>query len=410
MAARVVPTGLAIAIPPGYGGFVLPRSGLALHHGITCLNTPGLIDPQYRGELKVLLVNTDPDRARTPSAAATASPSSSSSRSRRWSGSRSTSSTPRRATRSASAPPAVSARARVTAMTATAPVPIRRADVGPRRRAGLARACPDRSRRSATRRCSCPITSSARSSRRWSRSRSRRRSPTRSASACSCWATTTSIPAVVAKEAATLDLLSEGRLEFGLGAGWMTADYTALDLPYDSHRTRIERLGEAIEVVKRCWADGPFDFEGEHYTIRAYDALPKPVQQPRPPILVGGGGKRVLTLAGKEADIVGINPNLSAGEVNADVARTHARRGHDAEDRLGARRSGRPLRRDRAADPLLHGRDHRRRSWVRRSARPELRHRSRRRARGRQRVGRHGRRGLRHARARDAKRGVCRTS
>ena len=56
----IVPTGLAVAIPPGYGGFVLPRSGLALKHGITCLNAPGLIDPQYRGELKVLLVNTDP--------------------------------------------------------------------------------------------------------------------------------------------------------------------------------------------------------------------------------------------------------------------------------------------------------------------------------------------------------------
>ncbi len=129
-------------------------------------------------------------------------------------------------------------------------------------------------------------------------------------------------PAVVAKEAATLDLLSEGRLEFGIGAGWMTADYTALGLPYESHRIRIERLGEAIEVVKRCWAAGTFDFEGEHYTIREYDALPKPVQQPRPAILVGGGGKRVLTLAGQVADIVGINPNLRAGEVSVDVAQS----------------------------------------------------------------------------------------
>ena len=170
-------------------------------------------------------------------------------------------------------------------------------------------------------------------------------------------------PTVVAKEAATLDVLSEGRLELGIGAGWMTADYTALDLAYASHRTRIERLGEAIEVVKRCWADGPFDFAGEHYTIREYDALPKPVQQPRPPILVGGGGKRVLTLAGKEADIVGINPNLGAGEVNADVAAQHAGRGHGTEGRVGTRRGSgrRPVRRDRAPDPLLHGGDHRRR-------------------------------------------------
>jgi probable F420-dependent oxidoreductase len=128
-------------------------------------------------------------------------------------------------------------------------------------------------------------------------------------------------PAVVAKEAATLDLLSEGRLELGLGAGWMTADYTALGLPYDPHRTRIERLAEAIEIVRRCWADAPFDFDGEHYTIRGYDALPKPIQQ-HPPIVVGGGGRHLLRLAGRTADVVGINPNLRAGEIGADAAQS----------------------------------------------------------------------------------------
>jgi probable F420-dependent oxidoreductase len=128
-------------------------------------------------------------------------------------------------------------------------------------------------------------------------------------------------PAVVAKEAATLDVLSDGRLEFGLGAGWMTADYAALGLPYDSHGTRIARLAEALEVVQRCWADGPFDFAGEHYTMSAYDAVPKPLQQPHPPILVGGGGPKVLRLAGQVADIVGINPILSAGEIGVDAAR-----------------------------------------------------------------------------------------
>jgi probable F420-dependent oxidoreductase len=127
-------------------------------------------------------------------------------------------------------------------------------------------------------------------------------------------------PAVVAKEAATLDVLSDGRLELGLGAGWMTADYAALGVPYDSHRARIERLGEAIEVVQRCWAPGPFDFDGEHYTIHSYEGLPKPAQRPRPPIVVGGGGERVLTLAGRTADIVGINPNLRAGEIGPDAA------------------------------------------------------------------------------------------
>ena len=128
-------------------------------------------------------------------------------------------------------------------------------------------------------------------------------------------------PAVVAKEAATLDVLSDGRLEFGLGAGWMTADYEALGLPYDSAGVRIDRLAEALAVVKGAWADGPFDLAGEHYAISAYEGLPKPLQQPRPPILVGGGGPKLLRLAGREADIVGINPILSAGVIGAEAAR-----------------------------------------------------------------------------------------
>lgn len=128
-------------------------------------------------------------------------------------------------------------------------------------------------------------------------------------------------PAVVAQDAATLDVLSDGRLEFGLGAGWLTADYAALGIPYDGHGVRIDRLAEALAVVKGAWADGPFDFAGEHYTITSYDGLPAPVQQPRPPILVGGGGQKLLRLAGREADIVGINPILSAGVIGADAAR-----------------------------------------------------------------------------------------
>jgi probable F420-dependent oxidoreductase len=128
-------------------------------------------------------------------------------------------------------------------------------------------------------------------------------------------------PAVVAKEAATLDVLSDGRLEFGLGAGWMTADYDALGLPYDRPGVRIERLAEALAVVKGAWGDGAFDFSGDHYRVTSYDGLPKPLQQPRPPIVVGGGGPKLLRLAGREADIVGINPILSAGEIGAEAAR-----------------------------------------------------------------------------------------
>jgi probable F420-dependent oxidoreductase len=127
-------------------------------------------------------------------------------------------------------------------------------------------------------------------------------------------------PAVVAKEAATLDLLSDGRLELGIGAGWQISDYDAVGLPYDGAGVRIERLAEALEVIRGAWGDGPFSFKGRHYTITDYDGKPAPVQQP-PPILMGGGGRRMLTLAGREADIVGINPNLRAGEISADSVR-----------------------------------------------------------------------------------------
>jgi probable F420-dependent oxidoreductase len=126
-------------------------------------------------------------------------------------------------------------------------------------------------------------------------------------------------PAVVAKEFASLDVLSDGRVEAGIGAGWMKTDYSALGLPYDSPGMRIERLGEALAIVKGAWSDGPFSLDGRHYKITDYDGLPKPAQKPHPPILVGGGGPKLLRLAGREADIVGINPNLRAGEISADA-------------------------------------------------------------------------------------------
>jgi len=132
-------------------------------------------------------------------------------------------------------------------------------------------------------------------------------------------------PAVVAKEAATLDVLSDGRLELGLGAGWQLADYQLLGLRYDSAGTRIARLEEAIAVAKGCFADGPFSFEGAHYRITNYDAQPAPVQRPHPPLLVGGGGRKVLGLAGREANIVGINPNLREGVIGADAAQSTLR-------------------------------------------------------------------------------------
>jgi probable F420-dependent oxidoreductase len=127
-------------------------------------------------------------------------------------------------------------------------------------------------------------------------------------------------PAILAKELATLDRLSGGRVECGIGAGWMKVDYDALGIPYDSAGVRVDRLEEALAVMKGSWGAEAFSFKGTHYTITDYNGIPKPTQQPRLPILVGGGGPRVLRLAGREADIVGINPNLRAGAVTNDAA------------------------------------------------------------------------------------------
>ena len=126
-------------------------------------------------------------------------------------------------------------------------------------------------------------------------------------------------PPLVAKEAATLDVLSDGRVELGLGAGWMTNDYAAAALVFDRPGVRIDRLREAITVVKQSFGDGPFSFAGTHYTIADLDGWPKPVQQPRVPILLAGGGERMLRLAGREGDIVGVNVNLAAGAINAQA-------------------------------------------------------------------------------------------
>jgi probable F420-dependent oxidoreductase len=128
-------------------------------------------------------------------------------------------------------------------------------------------------------------------------------------------------PAILAKEAATIDVLSDGRLELGIGAGWMKSDYDALGLPYDPPAVRVDRFEEALHVIKGCFTGETFSYNGEHYRIANYASWPVPAQRPGPPILVGGGGKRVLSIAGREADIVGINPNLRAGEINAEAAK-----------------------------------------------------------------------------------------
>ena len=127
-------------------------------------------------------------------------------------------------------------------------------------------------------------------------------------------------PAVLAQDLATLDVLSGGRLEIGIGAGWNAAEYAAIGATFDSPGRRIERMAEALAVLKGLLGEGPFSFEGRHYTITALDGQPKPVQRPHPPFLIGGGGRRVLTIAAREADTVGLAPIAAGGgkELAAD--------------------------------------------------------------------------------------------
>lgn len=135
-------------------------------------------------------------------------------------------------------------------------------------------------------------------------------------------------PAVLGKEAATLDLLSCGRFEFGLGAGWMESEYAQVGLPFDPPGTRIDRFEEALRIFKGLFADESLTFAGKYYTIKDMQGFPKPLQQPHPPILIGAGGKRMLSIAAREADIVGIMAGpLNAGEptVNDPAAYTPER-------------------------------------------------------------------------------------
>ena len=129
-------------------------------------------------------------------------------------------------------------------------------------------------------------------------------------------------PVVLAKELATMDLLSDGRLELGIGAGWMISDYEQSGIPYERAGLRIDRMIEGIDVMKGCFAEGAFSYAGKHYTITNYNGSPKPVQAPCPPILIGGGGKRVLTYAAQVADIIGINATMSAGAVGPEAIST----------------------------------------------------------------------------------------
>ena len=124
-------------------------------------------------------------------------------------------------------------------------------------------------------------------------------------------------PVALAKEIATLELASSGRVEFGLGAGWMTTDYEQSGIPLEPARTRVERMQESLAIMRALWSQETVTFSGVHYSVTGAAGHPRPGAVPR--IVIGGGSRRILSIAGREADIVGINLDLRSGTVGAET-------------------------------------------------------------------------------------------
>ncbi len=127
-------------------------------------------------------------------------------------------------------------------------------------------------------------------------------------------------PAVLARELASIDLLSGGRLEVGLGAGWKRLDYERSGIPMDPPKVRVDRMIEHTQVLKALFGGEPVTYAGEHYQITDLDGTPKPHRPGGPPILIGGGGRRVLRFAAAVADIVGLNASVHSGEIDTAAA------------------------------------------------------------------------------------------
>ena len=127
-------------------------------------------------------------------------------------------------------------------------------------------------------------------------------------------------PVPLARELATIDQMSEGRLEVGLGAGWKTLDYEHSGIVMDRPGVRVSRMIEHTKVLKALFSDGPVTFDGEYYSIHDLEGTPKPHRPGGPPILIGGGAPRLLRFAGSVADIVGVNASIHSGEIDAPAA------------------------------------------------------------------------------------------
>ncbi|HEX4778052.1 MAG TPA: TIGR03621 family F420-dependent LLM class oxidoreductase [Acidimicrobiia bacterium] len=145
-------------------------------------------------------------------------------------------------------------------------------------------------------------------------------------------------PAVLARELASVDVLSGGRLEVGVGAGWKRLDYERSGIAMDAPKVRVDRMIEHVHVLRGLFGDAPFTFHGEHYDVTDLDGTPKPSTPGGPPILVGGGGRRVLRFAGAEADIVGVNASIHSGEI--DTAAAHDSLAERIDEKVGWLREG----------------------------------------------------------------------
>jgi probable F420-dependent oxidoreductase len=153
-------------------------------------------------------------------------------------------------------------------------------------------------------------------------------------------------PAILAKAIATADVLSAGRVALGLGAGWLEDDYKALGANYDAVGVRIARLSESLQIITAFFAGESLTYAGDHYELNGLEALPRPVQTPRPPILVGGGGAKMLALAGRYADVAGVHVRLGPAGFDATAAEGLSRASIDEKIGLvaaAAAQAGRPV-------------------------------------------------------------------
>jgi probable F420-dependent oxidoreductase len=157
-------------------------------------------------------------------------------------------------------------------------------------------------------------------------------------------------PAVLARELAAIDQLSEGRLEVGLGAGYQVNDYRSSGITMDPPKVRVDRLIEYVAVLRGLFAAGPFSFSGEHFEITDLDGTPEPFAPGGPPILVAGGGPRMLRFAARHADIVGVNPSLPSSEARAEASRDGVAERIDEKLALVRETAG-----ERFDDLVIHG-------------------------------------------------------